>query len=198
MGPRSDDDDLKESVEGALGRLNWVDVARLLTDKRIASGMLPEAITPAACQRLLQHMPLTTISLIVEATNASARDIPVTSNQPRKRLRADEDSSDDSSEDGSDDGSDEVEINDPKHCTKHPTYNSNRCRYCLQRKTVYTCSNCSKPKPVKKRKDVGYLSGCEKMQQTGYMHFCKGQCFARHACGSVKQRRPKGYRNVVV
>ena len=76
--------------------------------------------------------------------------------------------------DCSDDGH---EPNDSEDCTQHPLYNSNICRYCRKRKTVYYCRKCSAPKPPKLRRDKGRVNGGIKRQRGGYMHFCKGDCF---------------------
>ena len=94
--------------------------------------------------------------------------------------------------------SENEEHNLDEHCIKHPKYNSNTCKHCWKRKTVYTCSKCSNPRTPTKRRDVGRLSGGEKLHRAGYMHFCKGECFREHDCGSVKQRRPKGFRNTAI
>ena len=48
-----------------------------------------------------------------------------------------------------------------------------------------------RPKLPSIRRDKGRAGGT-KMQHDGYMHFCKGLCFAKHKCGHVRYRRSKG------
>lgn len=79
--------------------------------------------------------------------------------------------------------------NDPVHCKKHPLYCSNICKYCHKHKTVYYCSKCSTPSAPKLREDKGRISGADKYQRGGYMHFCRGECFRLHKCGHVPKRR---------
>lgn len=85
----------------------------------------------------------------------------------------------------------ETPLNDISHCKRHPTYASNLCRHCRKHKTVFYCAQCSNPKAPKLRRDRGRISGAEKHQRGGYMHFCKGECFLRHKCGNVRDRRPR-------
>ena len=75
-------------------------------------------------------------------------------------------------------------VNDPEDCAKHPNYNANLCKHCRKRKTVYYCARCSEPRAPKNRRDLGRSSGNNKTQRGGFMHFCKGDCFRDHACGS--------------
>ena len=93
------------------------------------------------------------------------------------------------------DDDDGGEDNDPGHCQKHPRNHSNLCKKCHKHKTYYICTKCSDPQPTKSRKDKGRIHGQPKLTMAGYMHFCKNGCFAEHACGFTKLRRPKGYRH---
>ena len=92
------------------------------------------------------------------------------------------------------DSDDERQVNNPANCAKHPKYNSNLCKFCHKRKTIYICKACSTPKAPKVRRDRGRVHGTVKYTRGGYMHFCKGECFDKHVCGSTRQRRPRNYR----
>ena len=86
---------------------------------------------------------------------------------------------------------DEGQANDPADCVINPHRKSNWCKVCHNRRTLYMCRKCSKPKAARVRRDKGRAGGL-KYQHDGFMHFCKGTCFARHKCGHVPQRRKKG------
>ena len=85
--------------------------------------------------------------------------------------------------------------NDPEDCVMNPHRKSNWCKICHNRRTLFICRKCSKPKAARLRKDKGRAGG-DKFQHDGYMHFCKVGCFAKHKCGHVPLRRKKRTRGM--
>ena len=82
--------------------------------------------------------------------------------------------------------------NDPADCVRNPHGKANKCRVCGQRRTVWVCRKCSRPKPMRNRRDLKG-NGQPKTHNAGFLHFCRKVCFANHVCGQVpfrKKRRP--------